>query len=416
MKDGQMLTTYYDARETRKPADREAGLMAALPRIVHHAKTKSPGYGRILADIDPQMISTRAALATLPVTRKSDLIDAQAKDAPLAGLNATPVPALARMFQSPGPIYDPQGKGDDWWRMGRAFFAAGFRPGDIVHNCLSYHLTPGGFIFDSGARACGCVVVPAGVGQSEAQVKAISDLKPAGYSGTPSFLKILIEKAEELGADISSIKRALVSGEALPPALRDWFAERDIAMLQCYASADLGLIAYESDAKDGMIVAEDIILEIVRPGTGEPVADGEVGEVVVTTLNMDYPLIRFATGDLSAIAAGQSPCGRTNDRIKGWMGRADQTTKIKGMFVHPQQVAEIVKRHSAISKARLVVTRENDNDVMTLLCEGDQAAADMNAIAETMAGICKLRGVVGWNPDGSLPNDGKVIDDRRDHS
>jgi len=411
-----MLTTYYDARETRKPADREAGLMAALPRIVHHAKTKSPGYGRILADIDPQMISTRAALATLPVTRKSDLIDAQAKDAPLAGLNATPVPALARMFQSPGPIYDPQGKGDDWWRMGRAFFAAGFRPGDIVHNCLSYHLTPGGFIFDSGARACGCVVVPAGVGQSEAQVKAISDLKPAGYSGTPSFLKILIEKAEELGADISSIKRALVSGEALPPALRDWFAERDIAMLQCYASADLGLIAYESDAKDGMIVAEDIILEIVRPGTGEPVADGEVGEVVVTTLNMDYPLIRFATGDLSAIAAGQSPCGRTNDRIKGWMGRADQTTKIKGMFVHPQQVAEIVKRHSAISKARLVVTRENDNDVMTLLCEGDQAAADMNAIAETMAGICKLRGVVGWNPDGSLPNDGKVIDDRRDHS
>ena len=416
MKDGQMLTTYYDARETRKPADREAGLMAALPRIVHHAKTKSPGYGRILADIDPQVISTRAALATLPVTRKSDLIDAQAKDAPLAGLNATPVPALARMFQSPGPIYDPQGKGDDWWRMGRAFFAAGFRPGDIVHNCLSYHLTPGGFIFDSGARACGCVVVPAGVGQSEAQVKAISDLKPAGYSGTPSFLKILIEKAEELGADISSIKRALVSGEALPPALRDWFAERDIAMLQCYASADLGLIAYESDAKDGMIVAEDIILEIVRPGTGEPVADGEVGEVVVTTLNMDYPLIRFATGDLSAIAAGQSPCGRTNDRIKGWMGRADQTTKIKGMFVHPQQVAEIVKRHSAISKARLVVTRENDNDVMTLLCEGDQAAADMNAIAETMAGVCKLRGVVGWNPDGSLPNDGKVIDDRRDHS
>ncbi|MHC8492022.1 phenylacetate--CoA ligase family protein [Thalassospira sp. SM2505] len=411
-----MLTTYYDARETRKPADREAGLMAALPRIVHHAKTKSPGYGRILADIDPQVISTRAALATLPVTRKSDLIDAQAKDAPLAGLNATPVPALARMFQSPGPIYDPQGKGDDWWRMGRAFFAAGFRPGDIVHNCLSYHLTPGGFIFDSGARACGCVVVPAGVGQSEAQVKAISDLKPAGYSGTPSFLKILIEKAEELGADISSIKRALVSGEALPPALRDWFAERDIAMLQCYASADLGLIAYESDAKDGMIVAEDIILEIVRPGTGEPVADGEVGEVVVTTLNMDYPLIRFATGDLSAIAAGQSPCGRTNDRIKGWMGRADQTTKIKGMFVHPQQVAEIVKRHAAISKARLVVTRENDNDVMTLLCEGDQAAADMNAIAETMAGVCKLRGVVGWNPDGSLPNDGKVIDDRRDHS
>ncbi|MDG4717596.1 MULTISPECIES: phenylacetate--CoA ligase family protein [Thalassospira] len=410
-----MLTTYYDERETRTPESRETGLMAALPRIVHHAKTKSAGYARILADIDPQTITSRQALATLPVTRKSDLIDAQANDLPLAGLNATPVPALARMFQSPGPIYDPQGKGDDWWRMGRAFFAAGFRPGDIVHNCLSYHLTPGGFIFDNGARACGCVVVPAGVGQSEAQVKAINDLKPAGYSGTPSFLKILMEKAEELGADISSIKRALVSGEALPPALRDWFGERGIAMLQCYASADLGLIAYESDAKEGMIVAEDIILEIVRPGTGETVADGEVGEVVVTTLNMDYPLIRFATGDLSAIAVGQSPCGRTNDRIKGWMGRADQTTKIKGMFVHPQQVAEIVKRHPAISKARLVVTREQDNDVMTLLCEGDQASANIDGIAETMASVCKLRGVVGWNPSGTLPNDGKVIDDRRDH-
>lgn len=410
-----MLTTYYDTLETRTAADREAGLMAALPRIIHHAKTKSAGYGRILVDIDPQTVISRDALAKLPVTRKSDLIDAQAKEPPLAGLNATPVPALARMFQSPGPIYDPQGKGDDWWRMGRAFFAAGFRPGDIVHNCLSYHLTPGGFIFDSGARACGCVVVPAGVGQSEAQVKAISDLKPAGYSGTPSFLKILMEKAEELGADISSIKRALVSGEALPPALRDWFGERGIAMLQCYASADLGLIAYESDAKDGMIVAEDIILEIVRPGTGEPVPDGEVGEVVVTSLNMDYPLIRFATGDLSAIAAGQSPCGRTNDRIRGWMGRADQTTKIKGMFVHPQQVAEIVKRHPAISKARLVVTREQDNDVMTLLCEGDQASANMDAISETMVNVCKLRGTVDWNPAGALPNDGKVIDDRRDH-
>ncbi|MEK9843031.1 AMP-binding protein [Thalassospira sp.] len=410
-----MLTTYYDARETRNPADREAGLMAALPRILHHAKEKSAGYGRILADIDPRTITSRDALATLPVTRKSDLIDGQARELPLAGLNATPVPAMARMFQSPGPIYDPQGKGDDWWRMGRAFFAAGFRPGDIVHNCLSYHLTPGGFIFDSGARACGCVVVPAGVGQSEAQVKAISDLKPAGYSGTPSFLKILMEKADELGADISSIKRALVSGEALPPSLRDWFAERGIAMLQCYASADLGLIAYESDAKDGMIIAEDIILEIVRPGTGEPVADGEVGEVVVTTLNMDYPLIRFATGDLSAIAVGQSPCGRTNDRIKGWMGRADQTTKVKGMFVHPSQVAEIVKRHDAITKARLVVTRENDNDVMTLLCEGNEASADLDAIGETMAGVCKLRGVVAFNPSGTLPNDGKVIDDRRDH-
>ncbi|WP_430469282.1 phenylacetate--CoA ligase family protein [Thalassospira lucentensis] len=407
-----MLKTFYDGRETRKPADREVGLMAALPRIIHHAKSQSAGFGRILADVDPKAVISRAALVALPVTRKSDLIDAHAKEPPFAGLNATPVPALARIFQSPGPIYDLQGKGDDWWRMGRAFFAAGFRPGDIVHNCLSYHLTPGGFIFDSGARACGCVVIPAGVGQSEAQVKAISDLKPAGYCGTPSFLKILIEKAEELGADISSIKRALVSGEALPETLRDWFAERGIAMLQCYASADLGLIAYESDAKDGMIVAEDIILEIVRPGTGDPVAEGEVGEVVVTSLNMDYPLIRFATGDLSAIASGQSSCGRTNDRIKGWMGRADQTTKVKGMFVHPQQIAEIIKRHDVMTKARLVVTRENDNDVMTLLCEGADDA-HIGAIGETLAGVCKLRGVVECVAEGSLPNDGKVIDDQR---
>ncbi|PKR59963.1 phenylacetate--CoA ligase family protein [Thalassospira lohafexi] len=407
-----MLKTFYDGRETRKPADRDVGLMAALPRIIHHAKSQSAGFGRILADVDPQSVTNREALATLPVTRKSDLIDAHAKEPPFAGLNATPVPALARIFQSPGPIYDPQGKGDDWWRMGRAFFAAGFRPGDIVHNCLSYHLTPGGFIFDSGARACGCVVIPAGVGQSEAQVKAISDLKPTGYCGTPSFLKILIEKAEELGADISSIKRALVSGEALPETLRDWFADRGIAMLQCYASADLGLIAYESDAKDGMIVAEDIILEIVRPGTGDPVVEGEVGEVVVTSLNMDYPLIRFATGDLSAIASGQSPCGRTNERIKGWMGRADQTTKVKGMFVHPQQIAEIIKRNDAITKARLVVTRESDNDVMTLLCEGADPG-HIDAIGETLASVCKLRGIVECAATGSLPNDGKVIDDKR---
>ena len=407
-----MLKTFYDGRETRKPADREVGLMVALPRIIHHAKSQSVGFGRVLVDVDPKAITSREALASLPITRKSDLIDAHAKEPPFAGLNATPVPALARIFQSPGPIYDPQGKGDDWWRMGRAFFAAGFRSGDIVHNCLSYHLTPGGFIFDSGARACGCVVIPAGVGQSEAQVKAISDLKPTGYCGTPSFLKILIEKAEELGADISSIKRALVSGEALPETLRDWFADRGIAMLQCYASADLGLIAYESDAKNGMIVAEDIILEIVRPGTGDPVAEGEVGEVVVTSLNMDYPLIRFATGDLSAISAGQSPCGRTNDRIKGWMGRADQTTKVKGMFVHPQQIAEIIKRHDAITKARLVVTRESDNDVMTLLCEGADAG-HIYAIGETLASVCKLRGIVESAATGSLPNDGKVIDDKR---
>ncbi|MAZ34379.1 MAG: AMP-dependent synthetase [Thalassospira sp.] len=411
-----MLNTFFDASETRSPKDRETGLMAALPRVVHHAKSMAAGFGRILEGVDPQTINSREALAKLPVTRKSDLIDMQAKNPPFAGLNATPVPALGRIFQSPGPIYDPEGKGDDWWRMGRAFFAAGFRPGDIIHNCLSYHLTPGGFIFDSGARACGCAVIPAGVGQTEAQIKAITDLKPTGYSGTPSFLKILMEKADELGGDVSSITRALVSGEALPPSLRDWFAERGVAMLQCYASADLGLIAYESDAKSGMIVAEDIILEIVRPGTGNPVAEGEVGEVVVTSLSMDYPLIRFATGDLSAIASGPSPCGRTNMRIKGWMGRADQTTKVKGMFVHPHQIAEVVKRHADIGKARLVVTRENDVDVMTLACETDAAGFSADAVMDSLHSICKLRGRVEIATPGSLPNDGKVIDDQRDYS
>jgi len=352
----------------------------------------------------------------LPVTRKSDLIAMQANKPPFAGLNATPVGALGRIFQSPGPIYDPEGKGDDWWRMGRAYFAAGFRPGDVIHNCMSYHLTPGGFIFDSGARACGCAVVPAGVGQTEVQVKAIADIRPTGYAGTPSFLKILLEKADEMGADVSSISRALVSGEALPEKLRGWFAERGVTMLQCYASADLGLIAYESDARDGMIVAEDIIVEIVRPGTGTPVADGEVGEVLVTSLNMDYPLVRFATGDLSAILPGQSPCGRTNQRIKGWMGRADQTTKVKGMFVHPQQVAEVVRRHPEIAKARLVVSRVNDNDVMTLACETDAADFNADAVGRTVHDVCKLRGVVEPATLGSLPNDGKVIDDQRDYS
>ncbi|OSQ44370.1 phenylacetate--CoA ligase family protein [Thalassospira alkalitolerans] len=411
-----MLNTFYDARETRAPKDRETGLMAALPRVIHHAQSKSAGFGRILDGVDPGSINSRAALAKLPITRKSDLITMQSENLPFAGLNATPVPVLGRIFQSPGPIYDPEGKGDDWWRMGRAFFAAGFRPGDLIHNCLSYHLTPGGFMFDSGARACGCVVIPAGVGQTEAQVKAISDLKPTGYSGTPSFLKILMEKARELGGDVSSIKRALVSGEALPPSLRDWFGENGVEVMQCYASADLGLIAYESDTRGGMIVAEDIILEIVRPGTGDLVAEGEVGEVVVTSLNMDYPLIRFATGDLSAIAMGQSPCGRTNSRIKGWMGRADQTTKVKGMFVHPHQIADVVKRHADITKARLVVTRKDDVDVMTLACETDSANFDTNAVGETLQGVCKLRGKVEIATPGSLPNDGKVIDDQRDYS
>jgi phenylacetate-CoA ligase len=410
------LQTYFDDKETQAPDAREGRLLASLPGLIAHARDKTTGFGAILQGVASGSVTNRQELAKLPVTRKSDLIAMQAEKRPFAGLNATPPGALGRIFQSPGPIYDPEGKGDDWWRMGRAFFAAGFRPGDVIHNCMSYHLTPGGFIFDSGARACGCAVVPAGVGQTEAQVKAIADIRPTGYAGTPSFLKILLEKADETGADVSSISRALVSGEALPEKLRAWFGERGIAMLQCYASADLGLIAYESDACDGMIVAEDIIVEIVRPGTGTPVADGDVGEVLVTSLNMDYPLIRFATGDLSAILPGQSPCGRTNQRIKGWMGRADQTTKVKGMFVHPQQVAEVVRRHPEIAKARLVVSRVNDNDVMTLACETDAADFNADAVGGTLQDVCKLRGVVEPATLGSLPNDGKVIDDQRDYN
>jgi len=410
------LQTYFDDKETQAPDAREGRLLASLPGLIAHARDKSSGFGAILQNIASVAVTNRQELAKLPVTRKSDLIAMQAEKPPFAGLNATPIGALARIFQSPGPIYDPEGKGDDWWRMGRAYFAAGFRPGDVIHNCMSYHLTPGGFIFDSGARACGCAVVPAGVGQTEVQVKAIADIRPTGYAGTPSFLKILLEKADEMGADVSSISRALVSGEALPEKLRGWFAERCVTMLQCYASADLGLIAYESDARDGMIVAEDIIVEIVRPGTGTPVADGEVGEVLVTSLNMDYPLVRFATGDLSAILPGPSPCGRTNQRIKGWMGRADQTTKVKGMFVHPQQVAEVVRRHPEIAKARLVVSRVNDNDVMTLACETDAADFNADAVGSTVHDVCKLRGVVEPATLGSLPNDGKVIDDQRDYS
>ena len=410
------LQTYFDDKETLAPDAREGRLMATLPGLIAHARDKTQGFGTILKNVASGAVTNRAELAKLPVTRKSDLIDLQAQNRPFAGLNATPVGALGRIFQSPGPIYDPEGRGDDWWRMGRAYFAAGFRPGDVVHNCMSYHLTPGGFIFDSGARACGCAVVPAGVGQTEVQVKAIADIRPTGYVGTPSFLKILIEKADEIGTDISSIRRALVSGEALPESLRDWFTDRGVTMLQCYASADLGLIAYESEAREGMIVAEDIILEIVRPGTGIPVADGEVGEVLVTSLNMDYPLVRFATGDLSAILPGQSPCGRTNQRIKGWMGRADQTTKVKGMFVHPQQVAEVVRRHPEITKARLVVSRVNDNDVMTLACETDAAGFDADAVGATVHDVCKLRGVIEPATPGSLPNDGKVIDDQRSYN
>ena len=316
---------------------------------------------------------------------------------------------------SPGPIYDPEGRQRDYWRFARALFAAGFRAGDLIHNCFAYHLTPAGSMLETGAQALGCAVVPGGTGQTELQLKAIEHLRPQGYVGTPSFLRIILEKGRELGADLASVKKALVSGEAFPPALQKEIAGHGIDALQCYASADLGLIAYESSAREGMIIDEGILVDIVRPGTGDPVAEGEVGEVVVTTLTPDYPLIRFATGDLSAILGGQSPCGRTNARIKGWMGRADQTTKVKGMFVHPSQVAEAVRPHREVLRTRLVVSQADQIDVMTLHAEvpagTDPALAAR--LAESLQAVTKLKGKVVLQTPGSLPNDGKVIEDAR---
>jgi phenylacetate-CoA ligase len=358
----------------------------------------------------------------LPVTRKSDLLELQKATPPFGGLNATPLAGLSRVFVSPGPIYDPEGRGEDWWRFARAMFATGFRSGDLVHNTFSYHFTPGGFMLEGAARKLGCPVFPAGTGQTDMQVQAIADLKPVAYAGTPSFLRIILERGDALGADLSSLKKALVSGEALPASLRRQFNERGIVARQAYASADLGVIAYESPSEEGLVVDEEILLEIVRPGTGDPVADGEVGEVLVTSFNPDYPLIRFATGDLSAVLPGVSPCGRTNLRIKGWMGRADQTTKVKGMFVHPEQIAALVARHSGIIKARLVVDNTSGQDGMTLHCEvaanadSETAGAANDLVAAIIASIrdiTKLRSEVVFCAGGSLPNDGKVIEDLR---
>jgi phenylacetate-CoA ligase len=405
---------HLDDLETRAPAQREAALMARLSAQVACAKQKCEYFAETLADVEPDDIYSRAALSRLPVTRKHQLLELQKRRMPFGGLAATPLAELGRVFSSPGPIYDPEGKSGDWWRFGRSLYAAGFRAGDLVHNTFAYHFTPAGFMLDGAARKLGCPVFPAGVGQTEMQVQTIADLKPVGYTGTPSFLKIILEKADEMKADVSSLKKAVVSGEAFFPAQKALCAERGIAAFQAYASADLGLIAYETEAREGLVLDEDLILEIVRPGTGDPVADGEVGEIVVTTLNPDYPLIRFGTGDLSAILPGVSPCGRTNTRIRGWMGRADQTTKIKGMFVHPEQVAAVMKRHPEISRARLVVTNAEGNDVMTLHCEtATTGEALAKAVAESIRDITKLRGEVAFAAPGSLANDGKVIEDAR---
>lgn len=405
------MTQFFDALETDAPDTRAARLYGQLPGLITAAKAKAPAFARALAGVEAGVVTDAAALARLPLIRKSDLIAAQAAELPFAGLVTRPAGQLKRIFASPGPIYDPEGERGDWWRFARALHAAGFRAGEIVHNCFAYHFTPAGSMIETGAHALGCAVFPGGVGNTELQVRAIADLKPAGYGGTPSFLKIILEKAAELGTPVPSLKKALVSGEALPPALRGWFAERGVAVLQCYATADLGLIAYESAPDGGLILDEQVIVEIVRPGTGDPVAAGEVGEVVVTSFNADYPLIRFATGDLSAFLPGQSACGRTGLRLKGWMGRADQTAKIKGMFVHPAQVSDVLKRHG-LSKGRLTIEKDGDIDLAVLSVETTDASL-AGAVAESFQALCKLRASVLTVAPGSLPNDGKVIDDKR---
>ena len=409
-----------DALETRAPAEREAALLAALPVQIAHARSASPAFAEILANIDPATITSRAALAALPVTRKYELLErqqARRAENVFGGFSTIGFgAAMPRVFSSPGPIYEPEGTRRDYWRMARALFAAGFRPGELVHNSFSYHFVPAGSMMENGAHALGCTVFPGGTGQTEQQVQAMAELKPAGYIGTPSFLKIIVEKAADMKVALPSVTKALVSAEAFPPSLRDWLAERGIAGYQCYATADLGLIAYETEAREGLVLDEGVIVEIVRPGTGDPVAEGEVGELVVTSLNPDYPLIRFGTGDLSAVLPGPCPTGRTNTRIKGWMGRADQTTKVRGMFVHPAQIAEIARRFPEVIKARLVVSGEMANDRMTLKVETTSAPDGLaERIGEAIRDVTKLRGAVELLAPGSLANDGKVIEDARSY-
>ncbi|QID19087.1 phenylacetate--CoA ligase [Nitrogeniibacter mangrovi] len=405
--------SHFDERETRDPAERERELLARLPAQIGHARAHTAAFAQLLTDVDPATITSREALAALPVTRKSDLLELQKGARPFGGFAAvTWGRRCARVFASPGPIYEPEGARPDYWRLARAFHAAGFREGDLVHNTFAYHMTPAGSMMETAAHALGCSVFPGGVGQTEQQLEAIRDLQPNAYTGTPSFLRILIEKADEAGMAIPFTK-AFVSGEAFPPSQRDALLARGIAAYQAYATADIGLIAYETPARDGLVIDEDVLVEIVRPGTGDPVPEGEVGEVVVTTFNPDYPLIRFGTGDLSAMLPGASPCGRTNARIKGWMGRADQTTKVKGMFVHPGQVAAVLKRHPEVARARLVVDNPDLTDRMTLQCEATGSVGLHDALIESLREATKLRGEVRFMAPGTLPNDGKIIDDIR---
>ena len=427
------MSMFYDTLETRPPAEREAALMAALPAQVAHARQNTPAFAALLADIDPATVTSRDALARLPVTRKHELYerqqaartangaagdggDASASDA-FGGFAAVGFgAAMPRVFCSPGPIYEPEGTRPDYWRMARALHAAGFRAGDLAHNCFSYHFVPAGAMMESGAHALGCTVFPGGTGQTEQQVQAMAELRPAGYIGTPSFLKLILERAAELKQPLPSLTKALLSAEAFPPSLRDWFAARGIAGYQCYGTADLGLIAYETEAREGLVLDEGVIVEIVRPGTGDPVPEGEVGELVVTTLNPDYPLVRFGTGDLSAVLPGQCPTGRTNARIKGWMGRADQTTKVRGLFVQPGQVAAIAARFPQVLRARLVVSGEMANDAMVLRVETTETSPALaNRLQDSIREVTKLRAEVELVAPGTLPNDGLVIEDARSY-
>jgi phenylacetate-CoA ligase len=417
------MTDFFDALETRDPAQREAALLAALPLQLAHAKLASPAMAEILNDVNPADVTSRAALSRLPVTRKHELLEKQIKSrssqgSVFGGFSAESFGRnMPRVFASPGTIYEPEGTARDYWRMARAIYAAGFRAGELIHNSFSYHFVPAGSMMETGAHALGCTVFAGGTGQTEQQVQAMAELQPAGYIGTPSFLKIIVEKAAEMGVPLPSVTKAMLGGEAYPPSLRDWFSQRGIHGYQCYATADVGSIAYETSAREGLVLDEGVLLEIVRPGTGDPVTEGEVGEVVVTTLNPTYPLIRFGTGDLSAVCPGPCPTGRTNTRIKGWMGRADQTTKIRGMFVHPGQVDQIIKRFPEVSRARLVVTGEMAHDTMTLkvetACSGPDALSAK--LLEAIREVTKLRGQVEVVLPGTLPNDGKVIEDARSY-
>ncbi|MEM9205921.1 MAG: AMP-binding protein [Pseudomonadota bacterium] len=412
------MTEFYDDLETRDPEKRETAHFQSLGPFLQQVASEAPGWAKRLDGVDLQAVKSRADLVQIPVLRKPEMMAAQTENPPFGGFAAINPGQGGRIFMSPGPVYEPQGKGPDPWRAGRSLFAAGFRRGDIVHNSFSYHLTPGAFILDEGLRALGCMVMPAGVGQTEQQVEAAAHIKPTGFVGTPDFLKVLLDRAQDVGLSLASISKALVSGGALFPSLRKEYRDRGVSVLQAYATADAGVIAYESDAMEGLIVDEGVILEIVRPGTDDPVPDGEVGEVVITVFNPSYPLVRFGTGDLSAVLDGQSPCGRTNMRIKGWMGRADQRTKVKGMFVDPKQVAEIAARHPEIEKARLVVTRDGDSDAMMLRVAASvstDAESFLERVVETMSDVTKMKGSVEIVAKESLPNDGVVIADERDY-